>query len=116
MRPALFSIAAFGIALTLARTSHAQDAFGDAFWQFRSLAGFDISSGDYGAATPTDVYYTYATLRASKGPWTLRATVPWLRVVGPAVLLDGATGGGSVGTGVSRDESGVGDIALSGTY
>ena len=76
----------------------AQDAFGDAFWQFRTSAGVDYSSGNYGAATKTDVVYSYASLRAMKGPWTLRLVVPWISVSGPAVLLDNGSSG-SIATG-----------------
>lgn len=101
--------------LALSTGAAAQDAFGDAFWQYRASAGFDYSSGSYGAATKTEVTYTSATLRATKGPWTLKAVVPWMTLSGPAVLLDGA-GGGSVATGQSRNVSGAGDLVFSGGY
>ena len=105
----------FCLSLLCSATAVAQDAFGDAFWQYRASAGFDYSSGSYGAATKTTVTYSSATLRATKGPWTLKAVVPWMTLSGPAVLLDGA-GGGTVATGQSRNVSGVGDLIFSGGY
>jgi hypothetical protein len=106
--------AALGVVLCAAPAA-AQDAFGDAFWQYRASAGFDYSSGSYGASPKTEITYTSATLRATKGPWTLKAVVPWMTLSGPAVLLDGANGG-SAGTGESRHVSGPGDINLSAGY
>ncbi len=96
--------------------ARAQDSFSDAFWEYRAYAGFDYSSGHYGATDVTEVYYASATLRASKGPWAFKAVVPWLRVSGPAVLLDGASSGTVTTNATSRHESGAGDIGLYGTY
>ncbi len=95
--------------------AHAQDSFADAFWQFRASSGFDFSSGYYGAAKRTEILYLPVTLQAAKGPWTLKAVVPWVRVSGPAMLLDGSAEG-TTGVRSSGAASGVGDISLSGTY
>ena len=112
MRSLLFI---FSAAFTLPATSHAQDSFADAFWQFRANAGFDFSSGYYGAAKATEILYLPLTFQAAKGPWTLKATVPWLRVSGPALLIDG-TGESLAGVRTSGAASGLGDINLSATY
>ena len=93
----------------------AQDSFADAFWQFRLSSGFDVSSGFYGAPKRTEILYVPLTLQAAKGPWTLKAVAPWLRVSGPALLIDG-TGGGSAGVRTGGAASGLGDINLSATY
>jgi hypothetical protein len=95
--------------------SAAEDAFGDAFWQYRVSAGLDYSSGGYGASKTTDIAYSYVNVRAAKGPWTFKLILPWIDVSGPAVLLDGP-GAGSIATGTSRNASGLGDITLSATY
>ena len=113
-RGASTTLAMLLLAMTLGH-ARAQDSFGDAFWQFRTSAGVDYSSGKYGATTATDVVYTYASLRAMKGPWTFKVVVPWLSVSGPAVLLDAGTSG-SVGTGANRQVSGLGDISVSASY
>jgi hypothetical protein len=94
--------------------ARAQDAYGDVFWQYRASVGVDYSSGHYGSATPTDIVYSYASLRAAKGPWTIKLVVPWIALWGPAVLLEGASG--SVASGVSRKTSGMGDMSLAATY
>ena len=94
---------------------HAQDSFADAFWQYRVSTGFDFSSGSYGATKDTEILYIPVTLQAAKGPWTLKATVPWVRVSGPALLIDGA-GESIPGLRTSGAASGFGDVALSATY
>ena len=111
----IFAAAAGTTAFLAAGACSAQDAFGDAFWQFKAAGGFDYSSGSYGDATKTAVTYTSATLSAGKGPWTVKAVVPWIAVSGPAVLFQGAAGG-AAGSGVSRQTSGPGDINLSAAY
>lgn len=93
----------------------AQDTFADAFWQYRASAGFDFSSGSYGATKNTEILYIPVTLQATKGPWTLKAVVPWLRVSGPALLLDGAAEG-STNVRASGSASGIGDMNFSAMY
>ncbi|MSO72432.1 MAG: hypothetical protein EXQ84_02325 [Rhodospirillaceae bacterium] len=113
MRSIVVSIAAL---LTLSGTEAiAQDSFADAFWQFRVSSGFDFSSGFYGAPRRTEILYVPLTLQAAKGPWTLKAVAPWLRVSGPALLIDG-TGGGTAGVRTGGAASGLGDINFSLTY
>lgn len=95
--------------------AQAQDSFADAFWQYRASTGFDFSSGSYGAAKDTEILYVPLTLQAAKGPWTLKATVPWIRVSGPALLIDGAAES-IPGLRTSGAASGLGDINISATY
>jgi hypothetical protein len=95
----------------LAVPAVAQDTFADAFWRFRGTTGFDFSSGTYGADKPTEVLYVPFTLQATKGPWTLKGDVSWLRVSGPALLLDGSAVG-TVPVRTSGSASGPGDINL----
>ncbi len=96
-------------------SAQAQDAFADAFWQYKAGTGFDFSSGYYGAAKRTEVLYIPATFQASKGPWTLKATIPWVRVSGPALLLDGSAET-ATNLRTSGAASGIGDISLAATY
>ncbi len=51
--------------LGFAGAAHAQDSFADAFWQFRASAGFDFSSGTYGATKPTEILYIPPTHQAA---------------------------------------------------
>jgi hypothetical protein len=103
------------VVVAMGAQAHAQDSFADAFWQYRASSGFDFSSGTYGAAKPTEVLYLPVTLQAAKGPWTLKAVVPWLRVSGPALLLDGSAEG-SAGARAAGHVSGLGDISLAAMY
>jgi len=93
----------------------AQDTFADAFWRFRGTTGFDFSTGRYGADKATEVLYVPFTLQATKGPWTLKTDVSWIRVSGPALLLDGSAVG-TVPIRTSGSASGQGDINVYARY
>lgn len=103
------------LAVCQVSAAFAQDSFADAFWRFRATSGFDFSSGKYGADKPTEVLYVPFTLQATKGPWTLKGDVSWLRVSGPALLLDGSAVG-TVPVRTSGAASGPGDINLYARY
>ena len=78
-------------------------------------AGLHYSSGDYGTSSTTEITSLAATAKYDAGPWTYRATVPYLRIEGSNAVIPGVgrvRGGGS-GT---RTESGLGDIVLGATY
>ncbi len=98
--------------------------------------GVSYSSGDYGDITSTDVLVVPLSAKIRTGQWTFKATVPLLRIDGPAdatVVLDdnGSGRGGNSGpdggrdrpeddddtvAGVDRNESGIGDTSLSAMY
>lgn len=102
-------------------------------------AGIDYSSGDFGAATATEVLVAPVVIKVSNGSWTWRASVPYVSISGPStvtVIVDDNGGGGSnsgsgssgsgsggsddstsstTGT-ISRTVSGLGDASLSATY
>ena len=74
------------------RVADAQKSQTTAKAQFASalehfLAVTKTSGG--GADKATEVLYVPFTLQATKGPWTLKGDVSWIRVAGPALLLDG---------------------------
>jgi hypothetical protein len=99
-------------------------------------AGISYSSGEYSDATSTDVLVVPFSAKIRTDQWTFKATVPFLRIDGPAdatVVLDdnGGGRGGNSGpgggrdrpdddddpvTGADRNESGLGDTSLSATY
>lgn len=113
--PRAFSFTALVSALAASAPAAAQDTFADAFWRFRATTGFDFSSGKYGAEKATEVLYVPFTLQATKGPWTLKGDVSWIRVSGPALLLDGSVVG-TVPVRTSGSASGPGDINLYARY
>jgi hypothetical protein len=86
--------------------------------------GIHYSSGDYGTSSTTTIWSIPFTARYDRGPWTLRGSIPWLRVSGPSTVVPGI---GTVnnrnprGRGVSGftgegTASGIGDLVLSATY
>jgi len=80
--------------------------------------GAEYTTGKFGQPEKTETLYVPVVLRHETGPWVLKATVPWLRVTGPANVI-GAGADRVVVPGAStgrRTESGLGDIVLSGFY
>lgn len=77
-------------------------------------AGLHYSSGDYGTGSTTRITSLAATARYDSGPWTYRATVPYLRVEGDAAVIPNV--GPVRGGGGRSTESGLGDIVLGATY
>lgn len=76
--------------------------------------GVDYSTGSYGAAEDTEVLSAVLGLRATTSRWRFEASLPWLRIKGPA----GSVVGGVVvpGTGPVTSRSGLGDVTLSAAY
>ncbi|WP_438482463.1 transporter [Oleiharenicola lentus] len=72
--------------------------------------GFGYSEGDYGLNADTEVYSAPVSLVYDAANWSLRATVPWVSVKGPAVVP------GVGGRPTSGEESGIGDSTLGLTY
>lgn len=68
--------------------------------------GFGYSSGDYGLATDTEVFSAPVSLSYETEDWSLRGTLPWISIKGPAVIP------GVIGRPSSGEESGLGDFTL----
>lgn len=82
-------------------------------WSLSS--GFDYSSGDYGLSEDTRMLAVPLTATYRSDTWTFRASLPYLRVSGPAYVVPELGGVGGVRP-VSTTESGVGDLILSASY
>lgn len=97
-------------------------------WTVRLGTGLDYSSGLYGDIAPTRVTSVPLSISAVRGGWRLRASVPYVRLQGPASLveLEGASVPGSAGADNSTISSGgragqrrirgLGDLSLSASY
>jgi hypothetical protein len=104
---------------------------------FDLSTGVSYSSGEYGETSSTDVLVVPFSAKLRTGAWTFKASVPYLRVDGPAdasIALDDNGGrSGSGGSGrdhpedddnddddadddIDRKESGIGDTSLSASY
>lgn len=87
--------------------------------------GADYASGDYGTAETTDTYSLPVSVKYETGPWTLRASIPYVRVEGTFSRDQGALiddNGNPVGdddvlaTSTKRSESGIGDLVVAAHY
>jgi hypothetical protein len=83
--------------------------------QLSLSSGFDYTSGDYGLSEDTSIFAVPFTATYVSAQWTFRASLPYLRITGPAYVVPdlGQVGGlRPVGT----TESGLGDLVLSASY
>lgn len=103
------------LAAAVAADANAQDSLQDFVWSTKASAAFDFSSGTYGAAKPTEITFMPVTVQSTRGAWTLKGSLPWMEVDGPALILDGS-GAGSSGAGLDRRVDGLGDMNLSATF
>ncbi|MGE5640012.1 MAG: transporter, partial [Clostridia bacterium] len=92
--------------------------------------GVNYSSGDYGTSTNTEILSIPFTARYDRGPLTLKATIPYLRITGGSTVIPGVgavantnpRGRGRGGTAAApttsttATASGLGDTVLSATY
>lgn len=78
-------------------------------------AGLHHSDGDYGTPVSTEITSLAFTARYDSAQWSLKATLPWIRVSGSAGVVPGVgrVGGGLV---AETSASGLGDIVLSATH
>lgn len=75
----------------------------------------NYSSGNYGAATPTDITSVPLNVAYDKGPWTFKLSVPYVRITGPSDVIVGI-GKTSTTTSAVRTASGLGDVVTAATY
>lgn len=107
-----------GLALLLA-VSSANVIADEGQWAFST--GIDFSNGDYGGdPIDTDITFIPFTTSYQTGQWKLKATIPWVRIIGPGTVVGAGDGGVVLGNGSNQltrtNESGLGDIWLSATY
>lgn len=95
-----------------------QQVYADSDIKVKVSTGFDYSSGKYGQADKTEIWYVPVSAKVEKGNWTAKITVPWLSIKGPSSVLGG--GGDGIITGGSsttvKTESGLGDIVTALAY
>jgi len=83
--------------------------------------GVDYASGDYGTDTTT-TFAVPLSLKHETGPWTLRASVPYVHTDGTFNSVEGVSGKGGSGNGTDdvpatkHSESGLGDLTIGATY
>ena len=100
-----------GLCAALGATLAAAPAHADDYLQLG--LGVDYSSGDYGAATDSDILAIPFSVKYKQGGFTLRASLPYLHVKGPAIPGDG---GAITGTGIATSRDGIGDLTVGAAY
>ena len=86
---------------------------------FTMSTGVDYSSGKYGQSTSTDITAAPVVGKYTSGPLTLKASMAYLTIKGPANVIgtgDGVTVDPSATPGASRTVSGWGDLVVSSSY
>jgi len=93
-------------------------------------SGVSYTTGDYGGSASTHILTIPFTARYEREAWTLRATLPYLRITGPGNVIPGAgpvarvsalgntvpLGGSSASQTPSTTASGLGDASVAATY
>lgn len=95
----------------LAAAAFAAPAQAEDYVQFS--IGADYSNGDYGTTPDTEMLAIPVGFKLKQGDFFVRASLPWLRVEGPAVPGDG---GAIPGAGPIASRSGIGDLSLAAGY
>jgi hypothetical protein len=82
--------------------------------------GLDYSSGKYGTANTTEIWYVPVSGRLEKGDWQFKLTLPYVRMTSPSGgVIIGYDGNGTpirAGGGTPVAEAGPGDVVASATY
>lgn len=97
--------------------------------EWRASAGFNYSTGFYGEPRRTSVMSAPFSVKYTRGDLSLRASIPWTRIVGPADIQDTPQGriGGNRDNAISEAatraaaalddrRSGLGDVSVSALY
>lgn len=82
------------------------------YHKLKVSVGFHYSSGDYGTSDTTEIFYVPLVIRGEISRWALQATIPYIRVDGPAGIVDGPAG--PIETSGKGD--GLGDIFVRGSF
>jgi hypothetical protein len=83
---------------------------------FSVAAGFDYSTGKYGAASSTSILSIPVVGMYSSGLWAFKLTVPYVRISGPGGVSPNGIRTMAVSTTKNTTESGLGDLVAAATY
>jgi hypothetical protein len=75
--------------------------------------GYHYSTGTYGTSDTTEIAYIPLTAKAEIGRWSIQGTIPYLRISGPAGVVQGPNG--PIQT-TSGESDGLGDVLVRGLY
>jgi len=83
--------------------------------KFSLETGMDYNTGKYGGTQSTNILYVPVTGKYQNKSWTLKLTVPYLRISGPSNVINGV-GLTSTTTNASTTRSGLGDVIVGATH
>ena len=91
-----------------------QPALAEESGKYTLETGMDYNTGKYGGTQSTNILYVPVTGKYQDKLWTLRVTVPYLRITGPLNVINGV---GTVTTANANitTRSGLGDVILGAT-
>lgn len=81
--------------------------------RFKVSLGYHFSAGDYGSSATTTINYVPLVVTGEIDRWTLQLTIPFLRIDGPAGIIEGPNGPIETTDGESE---GLGDLLARGAY
>lgn len=97
---------------------HPDAARADEGGRFSLETGADYNTGKYGGTQSTDILYVPVTGKYQDKEWTLKLTVPYLRISGPGNVVAinglGVTGAATAANRPTR--SGLGDVVMAATH
>ncbi len=92
-----------------------QAAHADGNGKFSLETGMDYNTGKYGGSQATDILYVPFTGKYQSREWTLKMTVPYLRITGPSNVVNGVGQTVTTSTTTRSSRSGLGDVIVAAT-
>lgn len=93
-----------------ATSAHAEGA-----GKFSLETGMDYNTGKYGGTQSTSILYIPVTAKYQEESWTLKVTVPYLRITGPGNVVV-INGNAAAGANPVPTRSGMGDVLVAVTH
>ena len=84
--------------------------------KFTLSTGFDYSTGKYGQTDSTDIVSVPLVLQWEVSLWTVKLTVPYLRVSGPSNVIAGVGALSNANPPANETRSGLGDVVATASY
>ena len=114
MKNAIFAASLISIFATVS----IQDSFAEETAKFSLETGMNYNTGKYGGTQSTNIRYVPVTGKYQGKSWTLKLTVPYLQITGPANVISVINGGlaGVAGSNAPLTRSGLGDVIAGATH
>ena len=110
MKPAILATSL----IALFATAPIQTAYAEESGKFSLETGMGYTTGKYGGTQSTNILYMPVIGKYEGKSWTLKLTVPYLRVSGPRNVINGVGVAGATTTATTR--SGLGDVIAAVTH